>query len=385
MDQNLQVNGLPVKTYRFLKVNETALTVPSEAGRGDPGMYDHIIYRAANAGAESAGREGAVSESLPDCISADDAVYADCPEFGKTPGGMGPEADSLFADRHIGAKVIRTVGGTEDVGVLIVNYSAKPNRSVLEPLVVHAERDSEITIIVNILEEEGSVCAASKGFLGFSTKLYAEVGAKINLIHVFRPGRGFTCFDDIGAYCEENAQVTLTTLQLGGGEVILGSRATLAGDCSIFENHTGYYCSGHTSLDMNYIADQYGKDTESEMIFHGVLADQARKTFRGTIDFKRGSSGSIGEEQEDTLLLSPEVVNKAVPVILCAEEDVEGHHGATIGQLSDEMLFYMRSRGYSDEEARRVIVQARLKSVAEHIPDERLRWEVGQWIERNIV
>ena len=72
-------------------------------------------------------------------------------------------------------------------------------------------------------------------------------------------------------------------------------------------------------------------------------------------------------------------------MILCAEEDVEGLHGATIGQLSEDMLFYMRSRGYSDEEARRIIVQATLRSVAELIPDEKLRWEVGQWIERNVM
>ena len=63
---------------------------------------------------------------------------------------------------------------------------------------------------------------------------------------------------------------------------------------------------------------------------------------------------------------------------------MDGRHGATIGQLSDEILFYMSSRGYTAEEARRLIVQARLKSVAREIPDAKLRWEVEQWIEREI-
>ena len=382
MEKNIKVNALPVQTYRFLKVNDSTLAVPSEISVAGS-MYEQFTYRSANA--KASGGQQTVTEKLPDCIHTEYKEYDACPEFEKAPGGMGPETDRLFSERQAKTKVIRTEGGTEDVGMIIVDHSAQPNRAVIEPLVVHADRDSEITLIVNITEEDTGACAASKGFLGLSTRLYAGPGARINLIHVFRPGRGYTFFDDIGAYCEDNAEVTLTTLVLGGCEVALGCRAALAGDSSAFENRTGYYCSGHMSLDMNYIADQYGKDTYAEMIFHGVLADQAKKTFRGTLDFKKGSSGSAGEEQEDTLLLSPEVVNKAVPVILCAEEDVEGHHGATIGQLSDEMLFYMRSRGYSDEEARRIIVQARLRSVADLIPDERLRWEVGQWIERNIV
>ena len=83
-------------------------------------------------------------------------------------------------------------------------------------------------------------------------------------------------------------------------------------------------------------------------------------------------------------MLSPHVRNSSVPVILCAEEDVDGRHGATIGQLSEEMLFYMSSRGIAEEEARRMIVQARLKSIAREIPESRLRWEIEQWIEKEI-
>ena len=84
------------------------------------------------------------------------------------------------------------------------------------------------------------------------------------------------------------------------------------------------------------------------MTVNGVLRDSSQKTFRGTIDFKTGSSGAVGAETEDVLLLGETVVNKTVPLILCAEEDVKGSHGATIGQLDEEMLFYLGSRGISE-------------------------------------
>ena len=84
----------------------------------------------------------------------------------------------------------------------------------------------------------------------------------------------------------------------------------------------------------------------------GVLRDQAFKLFRGTIDFKAGSAGSEGEEQEDVLILGDDAVNQTIPLILCAEEDVQGSHGATIGRLDDELLFYLCSTGDEPGEGR---------------------------------
>ena len=106
--------------------------------------------------------------------------------------------------------------------------------------------------------------------------------------------------------------------------------------------------------------------------------------FRGTLDFKNGSSGSVGDEQEDALLLSPDVVNRSMPVILCQEEDVEGRHGATIGQLSEELLFYMHCRGIDEVEAKKIMIRARLESVSRLIPDPEIMQKIQYYIE-NIV
>ena len=120
------------------------------------------------------------------------------------------------------------------------------------------------------------------------------------------------------------------------------------------------------------------------MKFKGVLMDKASKSFRGTIDFKTGSSGSTGDEQEDALLLSEDVINKTMPVILCQEEDVEGRHGATIGQLGEDLLFYMQSRGIDADEAKRIMIKARLESVARLIPDQEIKQQTLYYIQ-NII
>ena len=133
-------------------------------------------------------------------------------------------------------------------------------------------------------------------------------------------------------------------------------------------------------MDINYVADQRGKKTDVLMNVKGVLMDKAVKTYRGTLDFKSGSSGSVGDEQEDTLLLSPDVVNRSMPVILCQEEDVEGRHGATIGQLGEDLLFYINSRGIDEKEAKRLMVRAKLDSVARLIPDPEIAEKVQYYI-----
>ena len=69
-------------------------------------------------------------------------------------------------------------------------------------------------------------------------------------------------------------------------------------------------------------------------------------------------------------------MNKTVPLILCSEEDVEGSHGATIGDLSDETLYYFRSRGIDDETAYNLIAAGRLVSAVQKIPDETLKNEL---------
>ncbi|MCR5153725.1 MAG: SufD family Fe-S cluster assembly protein, partial [Lachnospiraceae bacterium] len=122
-------------------------------------------------------------------------------------------------------------------------------------------------------------------------------------------------------------------------------------------------------LDMNYVANHYGKYSKSEIDVAGALKDSAFKILRDTIDFKTGCSGAVGHENDKVFLLGEEVINQSIPLILCAEEDVEGAHGAAIGSLDEEMLFYLASRGIPKEEAEKLVIYANFNKLLRHIPD----------------
>ena len=119
------------------------------------------------------------------------------------------------------------------------------------------------------------------------------------------------------------------------------------------------------------------------MSVNGSLKDNAVKVYRGTIDLKKGCSGAKGNEMEESLVLSPATVNKSLPVILCDEDDVEGEHGSTIGRLSSDILFYMQTRGISEEQAQKIMSRAKIQAAADTIPDEEIKTKISQWLDSN--
>ena len=97
--------------------------------------------------------------------------------------------------------------------------------------------------------------------------------------------------------------------------------------------------------------------------------------------------GQAAQQFEVTILvlmLGDDVVNKTVPLILCAEENVVGNHGATIGELDDETLFYFESRGISRAQAENILARASIERFARTVDDEVLRAQILQTLEEEL-
>ncbi len=208
------------------------------------------------------------------------------------------------------------------------------------------------------------------------TRILLEQGARLHLVQVQRVGEGFTFFNDIGADCSEGARFELTQLVLGGQASYTGCQVDLTGNGSSFDAGLAYALSGTRRLDINYLARHIGKRTTSNIHAGGSLRDRSFKLFRGTIDFINGSAGSVGSELEEVLLIDDNCVNQTIPLILCAEEDVEGNHGASIGKPNEETLFYLESRGIPEADAYALLTRAKLDAAAGRIPDEDFRQEI---------
>lgn len=102
------------------------------------------------------------------------------------------------------------------------------------------------------------------------------------------------------------------------------------------------------------------------------------------MDFKTGASKSVGAEDEYCMLLSKEARDKAMPVLLCAEDDVSGEHAASSGRIDENKLFYLMSRGLSYDEAKIVIVRAAFNPIIDSIGDNDVIEEILQEVDRGL-
>ena len=206
-------------------------------------------------------------------------------------------------------------------------------------------------------------------------------GARLDLVQLREASGKDLSYNNVRVTCGDKAYFGWYRVVLGGSESYDNCSVTLAGKESSFAANVCYRLDGTEKYDLNCEAVHTGKRTQSAISASGVLADKASKLMRGTIDFRTGCSGSVGNETEDVLLLSEEVRNQSVPVILCSEEDVVGNHGASIGRPDEDMLFYMETRGVDEETACEMLARAKIDSVIRKIPDELVQEKIRDKIQ----
>lgn len=341
-----KINTIPALTWNWLKMNDANLSfekMPDGKNAVTPkirNLSDEITYRE--------------NVSLSEIISDINGNLCET--------GAGVSADVFF--NNVKPTLFQVEKNCKIEKPIVVELDLTNTNQNNSVQIIHAKENSSVTIIFLSLSEKSAA-----GFEALRTYCIAEKNSHIHLIKVQLLGNGFTQIDDTGARVEENANVDVTQIMLGAAECYAGVAATLSGYKSSFNTDTAYLCSGTQKLDMNYVVHHVAKKTECKMKVAGTLRDTAAKTYRGSIDFIKGCSGSSGEETEETLLLSPTATNKSIPLILCGEEDVAGEHGASIGRLSEDVLFYMQNRGISKNTAEDLMARAKIEAVANLIPD----------------
>lgn len=218
--------------------------------------------------------------------------------------------------------------------------------------------------------------ADAPAFMGSTMRVFAGAGARVDITVYLTASDAVTCVEDSGFVLDKDARVSVRHVVLGGGFTATGLAADLRGDRSRIDVNTSYLASGTQQRDFNYIIRHRGRKTVSNMDANGVLTGTSKKCLRGTIDLIHGAKGAEGNERETVLLASKGVDNKTVPNILCDEDDVAGNHGATIGHVRPDQLFYAACRGLSQEQTEALFLSAKLEDAALQAPNDAARANV---------
>ena len=350
-----QMNALPVPTWHHLGVNEapakTALPALPDEGWGTPSLTCEI--------------PGGV-RSL--------SVLPEQTAFPES--ALGAAADGRILNEANDTRIYEV--STPVSAPMVFRYRAD-GRPLLASLTLLIRAGASVTVIQASEGIDGS--DAPQAVL---TRILAEDGASVRLIQTQLLGRDTARWNTVAATLAADASLDIVRVEFGGHQVLSGSRVILEGHRSRFSLHAAYIGGEDDVLDFNDVAVHLGRDTRSEIHSAGVLAGHAEKILRGTIDFRRGAVRGIGHESEDVLLFSPTVRNRTAPLILCAEEQVEGQHAASAGRLDEKILYYLASRGIDEKKARRLLVEAKFAPVIDDVPEGDFRESVRETLERRL-
>lgn len=351
----MKLNPLPAKTWNWLHMNGTARS-------------GQVLEQTGDLQAE-------IPASVTVVPWTEKGYGAEAKKLASLETGMGAEFSEFLRQGMTDGQLFITSNGTKEEQPLRLTFPYVDGGQVQNQLGVHLREDSELTLIMDFTSAKNA-----GGVAAVQLRVWAEAHAMLHLVQLQRLGGGYTFYDDIGAECGAGSQVDVIQLMLGGNQTYLGSWTALSGTASAWNSDAGYLVGKAGQLDMNFVAYHTGKKTTSRMDASGVLREHGRKLFRGTIDFRKGAAGAVGNEKEDVLLLDDTVVNQTIPLILCEEEDVEGNHGATIGKLDEELLFYLESRGIPEAEVYEMMAKARIDAISSRIKDEATRKLVAEYL-----
>jgi Fe-S cluster assembly protein SufD len=120
-------------------------------------------------------------------------------------------------------------------------------------------------------------------------------------------------------------------------------------------------------IDHHTVVDHAQPHCESHEFYHGILADRSHGVFNGKIFVRPGAQKTNAKQTNRNLLLSGDASIDTKPQLEIFADDVKCTHGATVGQLNDEALFYLRARGIGLEQARRMLIHAFANDVVDRV------------------
>lgn len=178
--------------------------------------------------------------------------------------------------------------------------------------------------------------------------------------------------------------VNTVTVSLSGS--IIRNNLNIAMEAEHAESHFYglYFLNGDTLVDNHTVVDNVKPHCESNELYKGVVDDNATAVFNGKIFVQKDAQKTNAFQSNKNILLSDNATVNTKPQLEIFADDVKCSHGCTVGQLDEEALFYLRSRGISEQRAKALLVHAYALDILDHIKPEPIRKYVDGLISQRL-
>jgi Fe-S cluster assembly protein SufD len=214
---------------------------------------------------------------------------------------------------------------------------------------------------------------AGSTFTNTVTEIVAADGAIVDYTKVQQEDDAAYHYARIQAHLGRAANVTTHSIQLGGLLTREEVRTVLDGEGAESRLDGLYVISGKQHVDNHTVIDHAKAHCPSHEVYKGVLDGKAQGVFNGKILVRPDAQKTDSKQSNKNLLLSEDAVINTKPQLEIYADDVKCTHGATVGQIDPEAVFYLRSRGIGEDEAKKLLTFAFANDVIERIKYQPLR------------
>ncbi len=240
---------------------------------------------------------------------------------------------------------------------------------------------------VRLIESHVGLAAASQVFFNGVTLVAADSGSRIEHVRLQSQSAGAVHVNTIRANVAKDAAYQSFVLASGGDVARDEIQVSLDASGAAAKLH-GIYLGGRKQvIDNTTVITHRAPCTASEEMYRGALDADSRGVFQGNILVEQGADGTDGQMSNKTLLLSNEAEIDSKPQLEIYADDVKCAHGSTAGELDEDALFYLRSRGVPENAARAMLVEGFLAEVVEDFGaddlNDMLIGRVSDWLTAN--
>lgn len=253
---------------------------------------------------------------------------------------------------------------------IVLVFASAPEPAAIFPQIVVALGDGARATILerHIGDTEAFICGTVEAHVG--------ADAQLDYVTVQQASEGARAIVTRAARCEARATMRWHLAELGAGLARTTLDTRLEGEGSDARIDALFFNTGMQHVDLATTVRHETGHTTSGTVVRSAANDRGQGRYLGNIIIRAHAHGSDASLRDDALLLSKRAHIDSIPALEIAANDVKAFHGATVGSIDDEQLFYAQSRGLGRAEAERMIALGFFEPAVTHFPSEALRNEV---------
>ncbi|MBI2651127.1 Fe-S cluster assembly protein SufD [Candidatus Woesearchaeota archaeon] len=269
-----------------------------------------------------------------------------------------------------------------------IEVSTTSHDAAFDHLIILTEDNAQVKLVENY---------ESKTFNKNGDKKDDKNGYASKIVEIFAGNSSKIDYGNVQLLNENTANFTIKKAIIGKNSLInwidccFGSRITMSevttilnGDNAATNNYGIFFGNKSQQFDLVANSIHNAPHTTSDILTKGALSGSSKCVYRGLVKINQNAFGSNGYQKEDTLLLSNNAVADSIPNLEIDNNDVRCTHGASIGRIDKEKLFYMRSRGLNEKQATKEYVRGFFEPLIQKIQIKNLREKMNGMIEKRM-